>query len=151
MSDVGPNYRTEQQRLAVQVLEQRLAMSRSALEVMEILDRIEKNRANIVSTLSALDGLKAEQEQAPSALEKQRKKAQLFSLMANVERQTLENLELEERADQIAARSKAEREAKDRFSQQLLALDDAHGKLVEEPLELVVQKCRQGQVEMKES
>ncbi len=134
MADNSPNYRVEQQRLNMQILEQQAAMARSKLEVMEIIDRIDRNLINITATNNSFAIHRQEEVQATTIIEKQRKKSQIAALTANLERQTLENLELSERAMQMYRRYEAEDKAASVFSAQLHALDLAHGALADESI-----------------
>ena len=54
MSDSSINYKTEQQRLKMQILAQRHQIEKQRLDIMEMSDRVERHLVNIASAEKAI-------------------------------------------------------------------------------------------------
>jgi chromosome segregation ATPase len=141
MSDNNPNYTVEQQKLQVNIVDQQAAIARLKLEVLELADRIEKNKENIAATHKGIADLNKEITTSASPLEKQRKRSQLAHLNANIERQTLENLEMAERVSTSADRATSTWKALESFLQNAKQMEEAHGKITDKSIAVLAKEC----------
>jgi chromosome segregation ATPase len=128
MTDVIPNYRVEQQRLRLQIAEQNCNLERVLLEKLEIEDRCLRHRENIIATHKAIESPQEEAETTP--LDRQRRKSQLAYLRAQIEKQELEILEMQDRLSSLSELYQSSKKAATHYQSKLSELGQTHGKLV---------------------
>lgn len=118
------NVRLGQQTLAWQVAEQKTAVERHRLQIVEMHDRIARNNVNIAATQKAIAELR---KKAGTAVEGQRRKVEIAALEHTVEKQRLENMEAKERyLTSLKGIESAAKAATD-FAANLTDMNAAHG------------------------
>lgn len=145
MADVVANYMVEQQGLRTRILEQRAAVARQKLAIMEMSDRKRRHEENIAASLKAIGVLEEEMatgtatgEATDVRLRQQRLRMQVAELRATVERQQLAILEMQDRkikAEEIVTAALA---AAEHYEVNLKAMAEAHGKLTDDIYETML-------------
>lgn len=130
MADSMPFMPLSQQTLKVQILDQVAAIERAKLAILELIDRQNRNNVNISAAMKAIQEI--ESQEALTPIEKQRLKMQVAAQNHTIERQTLENLEGQERAAKHIEQIEAATKAKADFELRLKQINAAHGELTEE-------------------
>lgn len=124
-----------QQFLYSNIADQQALIERNKVAILELLFRAEKNNINIEA---ARKYIKIQEELTPSKpLEVQKKKVEIASQNATIERQIMENLEGQERLIRHKETIAAAELAKIELQKTLQESEEAHTKLIDDFLKSV--------------
>ena len=140
--DAGPLPFLGIQTLRMQVAEQQAAIQRARLAALEMVDRRQRNERNIQAAKLTIEELGRAAPDSPIGQQKVR--MEIAAQQHTIERQILENLEGEQRAEQALERARAAVKSELEYTNNLSAMEEAHGALDEAAFLALIDQLKEG-------